>query len=293
MNASQKLRIILPGHCQLQCLACHNEHNADLFRFDWPNLKKAILSSCADRSVSHVNISGGEPLYSPNIEGTATIVDFIKSISPKTSISLNTNGIGVTSSIAAWLKQNVDYVKVSLYGGSDSEYEQYTGVACWKSVMDNLAVLKQWGVPVALNILSTRSAIVERNLMNYLILGNSLACKIKFVELIRHEWFTERSVVAHNTLYVPPDRIRLSLQRIGARLESCLIDREVLYYHGVRIENYRYPCATAQFRTHERGGWGSFLRADGASCCVGSAAEGSKVLVGIKSPAHLGVDLYC
>lgn len=263
MNVYPKFRIILPGHCQLKCLVCHNEHNPDVFQLDLPMLKRAMLDIVSTKAGYHINISGGEPFHEKNIEATMDIVSFVKCHFPKSTLSINTNGVSITPKLASWLKQNVSYVKVSLYGDSEIEYKYYTGSACWNRVISNLLFLKNHLVPVVLNCLATQHTASIDCLTNYLSLAMALGFKIKFIELICHDWFLTESLNAYETLYIAPETVRARLQSIGATTRCFLIDRLVMDYRGIQVENYVYPSSKSEISKYREVGWGRFLKADG------------------------------
>lgn len=268
MNLLPKLRIIVPSACQFRCLICHNEHNQDSFDYNREALRYAMRKISSTSLVKHVNISGGEPLHPNNIDITKEIAGDVQEIFPMSSLSLNTNAMNITREITEWLSTTVNYVKVSLYGMTESAYLSYTGISAFGHVKTGIDVLIESGISVKINVLSTKHT-AQLTQMKYLLnFCSGRLLPIKFIEVITHDWFNDYKLTACENLFVSPQTVERRLILLGAKAKYSLFDRRIMIYKNIPLEIYRYPNSLKDTDSYSQFGWGSFLRADGITCSI-------------------------
>jgi len=135
--------------CNLRCVHCYNPTHRAL-----PHELRTIevltlLDDLADFGVLSVTFTGGEPSIRPDIADIlrhARLRGYI--------IYLLTNATRVTPSFAVLLKEvGIDQVNVSIYGATETTYEQMTGVpGSYRQFQQGLAHLIAQALPVTVRM---------------------------------------------------------------------------------------------------------------------------------------------
>jgi sulfatase maturation enzyme AslB (radical SAM superfamily) len=140
----------LTSRCNFNCRMCY-VHNMDCSKMSeekpaewWINLGK----KAASEGVVFLLITGGEPLLRKDFKEIYTELSKLGLM-----ISINTNGSLLCGEIAELFKKiPPTRLNISLYGASDETYEKFTGAPYFTKVLDNIKLLKSYGVDIRLNV---------------------------------------------------------------------------------------------------------------------------------------------
>lgn len=147
----------ITSRCNFNCRMCYihmspEEQAAfgkELSTDEWLRLGRDAVSE----GMIYLLLTGGEPLLRHDF-----ITLYTEFIRMGVMISINTNGALITSEILeCFQKYRPEKVNVTLYGMSDESYNRLCGVKDqWKTVIENIKVLKKAGIQIALNTTFTK-----------------------------------------------------------------------------------------------------------------------------------------
>ena len=137
--------------CNLDCRMCYVHLNKDqlkdkklLTAQQW----KGLIDQAVDAGMLDATLTGGECLTYPGFD---EIYLHLQSKGIRTTIM--TNGLLLTQERMVFFKKYPPrFIQVSLYGGSEDEYEAVTGYRCFERVLDNIRRLAQTKITSALAI---------------------------------------------------------------------------------------------------------------------------------------------
>jgi GTP 3',8-cyclase len=191
--ASNKLRLIITGECNLSCFYCHNEGQAQKAFYISPTLVELICSALASEDVvpKEVTISGGEPLLHPCL---MEIVAQAASICAK--VTLVTNGVLFTKTTLASLgRAGLTKIRLGVDSLEDDKPRPSPGRVHRTLTLDEVVVTAhEAGIPVELNTVLTKfsrrhiAPIVQYALVN--------ALNTKFFEHVEVEEFGDSGKAA-------------------------------------------------------------------------------------------------
>ncbi len=145
----------LTSRCNFNCRMCyvHNQDSALCKSWEksaewWIELGK----KAASEGMVFLLITGGEPLLRPDFKEIYTELSKLGLM-----ISINTNGSLLCGEIAELFKKNPPTrLNISLYGGSDETYERFTGLPYFTRVIENIKLMKSYGIDIRLNVSITK-----------------------------------------------------------------------------------------------------------------------------------------
>ena len=153
-------KFILQWHlsevCNLKCLHCYQENHKpvalpykDLLNI--LNQYRELLKKLKVKG--HINLTGGEPLCSPNF---FKILEEFKKDKDLYSFSILTNGTLITEEIAKKISEyNPEYVQVSLEGGKKTN-DYIRGKNVYKKVAKALKNLKKYNIFTSISFTATK-----------------------------------------------------------------------------------------------------------------------------------------
>ena len=111
----RKLRVSLTDRCNLRCSYCMPEQGLDWLARDTvltdDEVVRAVDVMVRTLGVTHVRITGGEPLLRP---GLVEIVRRLAALAPRPDLALTTNGIGLATIVDDLHAAGLDRINVSL-----------------------------------------------------------------------------------------------------------------------------------------------------------------------------------
>lgn len=257
-----KLRLLLPQHCNLHCKVCHQEHNSESFTTNAPVALHFLKKLERSFAIKHFNITGGEPFVQDNQHATRLFSEFIRSSFQDTTLSVNTNGLCLSSRDVKKIAYTFHYIKLTLFGSNKEEYFDYTGLDAYDKAVSSLSLLIEAGSDVRLNVLATRFVLSEETLFRYLKLAKKFGAPIKFVELISHNWFCASKKSYFESLFIPILLLEDKLRSIGLPIVGGDMNRTIFDFDGVPV--YTYKCPDVQHGA-QNFVFSHLLRSDGVS----------------------------
>ena len=147
------LRLSVTDRCDLRCSYCIPERFSDFSEpASWLTFQEIVrlVNLFAEFGVSHVRLTGGEPLTRKNLPD---LVREIAQIDGVADISLSTNGTQLARQAEALRVAGVKRLNVSLDTLNPERFRQITGSNDIKSVLDGLAAAKRIGFePIKINM---------------------------------------------------------------------------------------------------------------------------------------------
>lgn len=157
-NPSTSLWLELVESCNLDCVFCYNPWRPPGSpQRDQPTLTAPQLMESLDRifsrlTVSHVTLSGGEPLLYPRLgELTARMKRHCD------SIGLTTNGRSLTRRrLSALTAAGVNHVSVPVHSHVAATHDELAGAKSWRAAVRGLALSVESGVSTNMTCVLTR-----------------------------------------------------------------------------------------------------------------------------------------
>lgn len=153
------LRVSLTDRCNLRCSYCMPADGLDWMPPDQAlsdsELLRLIGIAVGHLGVREIRFTGGEPLLRPGLE---RLVEAVAALTPRPSISLTTNGIGLAGRSRRLAAAGLDRVNVSLDTIEPGTFRQITRRDRLAHVLAGLAAAKDAGMaPVKVNAVLLRN----------------------------------------------------------------------------------------------------------------------------------------
>ncbi|MFE2186593.1 radical SAM protein [Streptomyces sp. NPDC059455] len=147
--------------CNLDCLFCYNPWRPPESSLrDQPLLSPGQLQRILDRifahvPISHVKLSGGEPLLYPQIN---TLTRHVKQHCE--SIGMTTNGRSLTRRrLSALTTAGMNYISVPVHSHLAAVHDELAGARSWHAAVRALALSLEAGVTTTLSCVATRKNV--------------------------------------------------------------------------------------------------------------------------------------
>ncbi|GIH13161.1 GTP 3',8-cyclase MoaA [Rugosimonospora africana] len=199
------LRVSLTDRCNLRCTYCMPAEGlpwlptAEVLSDD--EVGRLIEIAVTRLGVTEIRFTGGEPLLRP---GLADIVARAAALTPRPSMSLTTNGIGLDRHAARLRAAGLDRVNVSLDTLSPERFVQLTHRKRHADVLAGLAAAAEAGLgPVKINSVLVRG-INDDEAAPLLRFALDHGYQLRFIEQMPldagHTWARDRMVTADEIL---------------------------------------------------------------------------------------------
>ena len=151
------LRISMTDRCDLRCRYClpkgFNDFSDTGDRLSRAEIER-VVRQFAQMGVSHIRLTGGEPLLRRDI---ATLAESISNIPGIDDLSLSTNAIRLAGLAEPLYRAGVRRINVSLDSVHPDTYREITGGGRLEKVLEGLAAAKATGfAPIKLNTVVMR-----------------------------------------------------------------------------------------------------------------------------------------
>jgi cyclic pyranopterin phosphate synthase len=199
------LRVSLTDRCNLRCTYCMPEEG-----LAW--LPKETLLTDAEviafvriaverLGVTEVRFTGGEPLLRP---GLVKIVEGASALTPRPTLSVTTNGIGLSRMATALAEAGLDRVNVSLDTLRPERFEQLARRKRLSDVLEGLDAAERAGLrPVKLNAVLMRG-VNDDEAVDLLRFALERGYELRFIEQMpldaQHAWRRENMVAGEEIL---------------------------------------------------------------------------------------------
>jgi cyclic pyranopterin phosphate synthase len=226
------IRLMVTVRCNFVCFFCHMEGYREGYELkNEINLEEIEVLAAAARKieVKAFKITGGEPTLRNDL---AAIVKLLKSYG--FYVSITTNGSLIDKHISGLADAGLDHINVSLHSLSDDVFEKITGRRMLHKVLENLKLIKDYGIPLKINFVLLKG-LNENDIPKMIDLAASLGAKLQFIEL--HP--VGRAVTKFKEHYLPRWRV---LEKIEDRVVEIkyrvgLHNRPILILdNGIEVE---------------------------------------------------------
>ncbi len=198
------LRVSVTDRCNLRCTYCMPPEGLDWIPGDdllsAEELIRVVRLAVAE-GVTEVRFTGGEPLVRPDLE---TIIAGAASLSPAPSISLTTNGIGLTKRADALRAAGLTRINVSLDTLDRERFTTLTRRDRLADVLAGIEAAKEAGLhPVKINTVPMRG-VNDDEIVSLVRWAIDIGVNLRFIEQMpldaQHAWSRQEMVKADEIL---------------------------------------------------------------------------------------------
>ncbi|MEO3767889.1 GTP 3',8-cyclase MoaA [Streptomyces sp. B8F3] len=216
------LRVSLTDRCNLRCTYCMPEEGLqwlgkpELLTDD--EIVRLVRLAVTEFGVTDVRFTGGEPLLRPGLTG---IVERCAALTPRPTLSLTTNGIGLERTAAALRAAGLDRVNVSLDTLRADVFQRLTRRKRHGDVLRGLAAARAAGLePVKVNSV-LMSGFNEDEAPDLLAWAVAEGYELRFIEQMpldaQHGWQRDGMITAGDILASLRTRFTLTPEGEAAR----------------------------------------------------------------------------
>jgi len=177
------LRISLTPSCDLNCFYCQPEsRQCSLDDALSPEQIERFVRAAADLGVSHVRLTGGEPLLRPDLE---EIVARIAAVHGIKDVSLTTNAQRLEARATALRRAGLQRINVSLDTLQPERYRRFTGGGDLQRVFSGLRAAEAAGIkPIHLNVVAMKG-VNDDEIVSLAELTLTHDWDVRFIELMQ------------------------------------------------------------------------------------------------------------
>jgi cyclic pyranopterin phosphate synthase len=226
------LRVSLTDRCNLRCTYCMPAEglawlpNQDVLSDD--EIGRLLGIAVRDLGVTEIRFTGGEPLIRPGLLG---IIAGAAALRPRPTLSLTTNGIGLTKLAQPLVDAGLDRVKVSLDTLRADRFATLTRRDRISDVLEGLAASDAAGLrPVKINSVLMRG-VNDDEAPSLLRFALDHGFQLRFIEQMpldaQHGWRRDEMVTADEILAALQAQVTLRpdpSHRGAAPAETWLVD---------------------------------------------------------------------
>jgi MoaA/NifB/PqqE/SkfB family radical SAM enzyme len=179
ITALQTIIFAITNRCPLRCQHCFEWDKLDsVDKLSLDELKQ-ILSKIQSQGISHIQLSGGEPLVRFD-----DMIELMKFANPGTNFWLLTSGFGLSYKKASILKQTgLIGVNISLDHWDENFHNEFrNNNNSFQWVKEAVQNCKKNGLIVSLSLCATKQFISEENLWKYV--GLAKEWKVEFIRIL-------------------------------------------------------------------------------------------------------------
>jgi cyclic pyranopterin phosphate synthase len=209
------LRVSVTDRCNLSCIYCRPRASLKLLSHDDILRYEEILrvvGVAASLGISHVRVTGGEPLV------RRAILDFIgavRDIRGITDISVTTNGLLLGEMAEGLRLAGISRLNISLDSLRPERFAQITGSDSWDLVWQGIAKAEACGFsPIKINMVPVKD-VNDDEVVDFARLTLERPVHVRFIEFMpigaRDRWRTD--------VCVRSDEIRAAIERAFGPLE--------------------------------------------------------------------------
>ena len=132
------LRVSVTDRCNLRCRYCMPEEGVELMKHSDILTYDEILricSICTEYGISHIKITGGEPLVR---KGVSTLAARLKALEGIKDVTLTTNGVLLKEQMKELAMAGIDAVNISLDTLDEEKFRQYTRRDSFRNVLEGI-----------------------------------------------------------------------------------------------------------------------------------------------------------
>ena len=199
MEKINYLRVSVTDYCNLNCIYCKSGDCLHLSRREVLNFEEIeyFVQLAVGRGIEKVRITGGEPLIKRDI---LVLLKMLREIPGFKNLSLTTNGVRLGQFAPDLKRIGIDSINVSLDTLDPGKFISITGKDELQNVLDGIALVKNLGIPVKLNVVMLRG-INDGEIIDFLKFAKDNSLVLRFIEYmpvgenLNEEWFFSNLVV--------------------------------------------------------------------------------------------------
>lgn len=176
------MRISITDRCNLRCFYCMPEEVESVPMEDILTYEE-ILRVCrigADLGISHLKITGGEPLVR---KGCTGLIAELKKIPGIETVTLTTNGVLLKEHLPELLEAGTDGINISLDTLCPESFQKITGRDYFHKVTESLRAAAESGILVKVNSVSIED-ILNDSWKELMLIAKELPVDVRFIEMM-------------------------------------------------------------------------------------------------------------
>jgi cyclic pyranopterin phosphate synthase len=211
------LRVSITDRCNLSCIYCKPRVN--MKPLPHPHILRyeemlRVVSVSASLGITHIRITGGEPLVR---RGVIDFITSLKSIEGIDDISLTTNGVLLADMAGSLRDAGISRLNISLDSLDARKFRQITGKDSWNEVWRGIERAEEIGfAPIKINMVPVKG-INDDEIADFARLTLKRALHVRFIEFMpiggADRWQTDKCVSS--------DQIRDLIERQIGTLTAC------------------------------------------------------------------------
>jgi len=203
------LRVSVTDRCNLSCTYCKPRARMTVLPhqeiLQYEEMLR-IISLAAHLGISHVRVTGGEPLVR---RGLLPFIASIHSIPEITDVSITTNGILLSENAAGLRSAGISRLNVSLDSLNAAKFAEITGSADWDKVWNGIRLAEELGFhPIKINMVPVKG-INDGEVADFARLTLTRRVHVRFIEFMpigaNDRWHMDKCVTS--------DQIREHIER--------------------------------------------------------------------------------
>ncbi len=209
------LRVSVTDRCNLSCVYCKPRTtmkvlaHRDILRYE--EIRR-LVAVAAPLGISHVRITGGEPLVR---RGIVPFIASLRDIAGITDISVTTNGVLLEEMAAGLRAAGISRLNISLDTLDPKRFAAITGSDAWGKVWRGIATAEESGFhPIKLNMVPVKG-VNDDEVVEFARLTMARQIHVRFIEFMpigaRDRWNIDACV--------PAAEIRQAVERVFGPLE--------------------------------------------------------------------------
>lgn len=186
MNGQERkidyMRISITDRCNLRCKYCmpYDIESIPMQEILTYEELEEIVQAAASCGISHLRITGGEPLVR---KGCAECIRKLKKVPGIETVTLTTNGVLLESVLPDLLEAGIDGINISLDTLDRKNYKAITGTDAFDSVWKAIHASIRNGVTTKINVAAAEE-INGEEILEFVKLTKELPADIRFIEMM-------------------------------------------------------------------------------------------------------------
>lgn len=217
------LRISITDRCNLRCKYCMPQPVEQLPCEEILRYEElvSVARAAAACGISHIKITGGEPLVRKDC---AALVKAVKQIEGIETVTLTTNGVLLSECFADLKNAGVDGINISLDTLDRERYQEITGSDALEAVCKAIDLCMFGGIKTKLNVTVTQESDIK-DVMRLAELAKEKPLDVRFIEVMP---------IGYGKSFEPIDNYYI-LKQLRGRYPGMHLEKKPEVINGKRI----------------------------------------------------------
>lgn len=211
MDKIPQLRLLITDRCIFSCQWCHQGGEGGGIGYVKPSFElkieqiKKLISLLVNEGISHIKISGGEPLLRRDISDIIKEVKLINGVKHIELVSMSPKLKDLGNSLCS---AGLDGLTVSLDTLNKERFKESTGckqLDALEDIIEGIKIIRKKGVPIKINMIPQRN-FNNDEIIEMVHFAGKNGLSLKFIDLMTMNvsWWRER--------FMPLDEVEKILQ---------------------------------------------------------------------------------